>query len=499
MVRPGETDMITSPKTRQAVVLDDAPAPTVMAAGIANVRHNGAYRVETVAGSTAASEKPPYRVPLMAELGEIEPNGYTVVSTFSGCVGSCLGFRLAGYRVLWASEFIDAAAETYAANHPTTPLDRRDIRRVTGAEILAAVGRERGDVDVLEGSPPCASFSTAGKRSAGWGSVKPYSDTSQRVDDLFFEYARLVDEIRPRAFVAENVSGLVKGVAKGYFLEILRALRAPGYVVAARLLDAQWLGVPQARQRIIFVGVRADLVERYGVGPAFPTPLPYRYSIRDALPEIAALSGRLNTGYRRLDVSPDGPLPAVLATGAAQTRYEIVEAVSTSDGRRSLDLPSPTVLSHGRAHTTSELTLAVSRKIAHGDVVDENVGASLDGYAIGDAWDRLKPGETSDRYLNLSRPSPDRPSPTVTATGAAAGGGAPGSTASVTHPTERRKFTIAELRRICGFPDDFVLTGTYAQQWERLGRAVPPPMMRAVADTLRDEILRRLRDDDDSA
>jgi DNA (cytosine-5)-methyltransferase 1 len=69
----------------------------------------------------------------------------------------------------------------------------------------------------------------------------------------------------------------------------------------------------------------------------------------------------------------------------------------------------------------------------------------------------------------------------------------------VTHPTERRKFTIAELRRICGFPDDFVLTGTYAQQWERLGRAVPPPMMRAVADTLRDEILRRLRDDDDSA
>jgi DNA (cytosine-5)-methyltransferase 1 len=252
-------------------------------------------------------------------------------------------------------------------------------------------------------------------------------------------------------------------------------------------------------QRIIFVGVRADLVERYGVGPAFPTPLRYRYSIRDALPEIAALSGRLNTGYRRLDVSPDGPLPAVLATGAAQTRYEIVEAVSTSDGRRSLDLPSPTVLSHGRAHTTSELTLAVSRKIAHGDVVDENVGASLDGYAIGDAWDRLKPGETSDRYLNLSRPSPDRPSPTVTATGAAAGGGAPGSTASVTHPTERRKFTIAELRRICGFPDDFVLTGTYAQQWERLGRAVPPPMMRAVADTLRDEILRRLRDDDDSA
>jgi site-specific DNA-cytosine methylase len=205
---------------------------------------------------------------------------------------------------------------------------------VTGAEILAAVGRERGDVDVLEGSPPCASFSTAGKRSAGWGSVKPYSDTSQRVDDLFFEYARLVDEIRPRAFVAENVSGLVKGVAKGYFLEILRALRAPGYVVAARLLDAQWLGVPQARQRIIFVGVRADLVERYGVGPAFPTPLRYRYSIRDALPGLAAVDERTGPGFARTTSELDAPINAILVSDPAQTRYEIVEAVSTSDGRR---------------------------------------------------------------------------------------------------------------------------------------------------------------------
>ena len=441
--------------------------------------------------------KPPYRVPLMAEIGAVEPNGFTVVSTFSGAGGSCYGFRLAGYRVLWASEFVDAAAETYAANYPATPLDRRDIRDVRGAEILDAIGSSRGDVDVLEGSPPCASFSTAGKRAAGWGAVKPYSDTKQRVDDLFFEYARLVDEIRPRVFVAENVSGLVKGVAKGYFKRILTALEAPGYVVGARLLDAQWLGVPQARARIIFLGVRADLVERFGVRPAFPKPLPYRYSIRDALPEIAAVDGRTGPGFARTRSDIDDPMNAILVSDPAQTRYEIVAVGRAHGETRSLDTPSPTIMTHGRLKTNAELSIVETRKIAQRDVVGENVAASLDGYAIGAEWNRLRPGETSDRYLNLSRPDPARPSPTVTATGGGSTGG-PGGVASVTHPTERRKFSIAELRRLCGFPDDYVLTGTYAQQWERLGRAVPPPMMHAVASTIRDEILRRLDHDDRS-
>src|SRR5262249_48769124 len=159
----------------------------------------------------------------------------------------------------------------------------------------AVTGKRAGEIDVLEGSPPCASFSTAGKRDKGWGRVRPYSDTRQRTDDLFFEFARLVAGLRPKVFVAENVSGLVKGVAKGYFLQVLPALKAAGggYRVTAKLLDAQWLGVPQARQRLFFVGVRADL----GLEPAFPAPLPYRYSIRDALPWVRAAGGVRQTGF----------------------------------------------------------------------------------------------------------------------------------------------------------------------------------------------------------
>ena len=114
--------------------------------------------------------------------------------------------------------------------------------------ILKAIGLKAGEIDAMEGSPPCASFSTAGKREKHWGKAKKYSDTVQRTDDLFFEYVRLIDGLKPRAFVAENVSGLVKGVAKGWFLEILAKLKACGYRVECRLLDAQWLGVPQARQ-----------------------------------------------------------------------------------------------------------------------------------------------------------------------------------------------------------------------------------------------------------
>lgn len=228
----------------------------------------------------------------MAEIAALPWNGYNAISTFSGCGGSSLGYKMAGFRVLWASEFIPAAQDTYRANHPATILDTRDIRNVQASDILDAIGMKPGELDLFDGSPPCASFSTAGKREAGWGKVKAYSDTKQRTDDLFFEYSRLIKGVQPKVFVAENVSGLVKGTAKGYFLEILAELKSCGYVVSAKLLDAQWLGVPQMRQRVIFVGVRNDLASQFGVKPVHPKPLAYRYSVRDALPWIGETTPR---------------------------------------------------------------------------------------------------------------------------------------------------------------------------------------------------------------
>jgi DNA (cytosine-5)-methyltransferase 1 len=380
--------------------------------------------------------KPPYRVPSMAEIGALPWNGFTVASTFSGCGGSCLGYRMAGFKVAWANEFIESARETYLANSTGTIMDARDIRLIQPEEILAALKLKPGELDVLEGSPPCASFSTAGKRAADWGKVKKYSDGAQRTDDLFHQYVRLLRGLRPKVFQAENVSGLVKGVAKGYFLEILAAMKASGYRVTCRVLDAQWLGVPQQRQRTIFIGVREDLVTE----PVHPRPLPYRYSVRDALPWI---------------------------TDARQTE------VFNEPDRVFTDTPSPSVT-----------TLGIGAKRNDSVVVEAETDISR--YCTGKEWDNLKEGEQSSKYFSMIKLDRNKPSPSILASHGSSGIACP------VLPTEKRKFTIAELRLICAFPDDFILCGSYAQQWERLGRSVPPVMMSHIAATIRDEILTKL-------
>ncbi len=426
--------------------------------------------------------KPPYYVPSMAEIAALPPNGLTAISTFSGCGGSSLGYRMAGYRVLWANEFVPAARDSYAANMAAgTILDPRDIRAIAPSDVLGAIGLKAGELDLFDGSPPCASFSTAGKREDSWGKVKAYSDKAQRSDDLFFELARLIRGIQPRVFVAENVSGLVKGTAKGYFLEILGELKGCGYRVAAKLLDAQWLGVPQARQRLIFIGVRND-IDR---APVHPRPLAYRYSVRDALPWIVsqADNGGFGGGEMRSAVVPSPTIGATSQTGNGKFPPALVEARITrliggnkapfdSKGKvYNLDRPCPTVIGG------DTLGLAPFQFIVETET-------DISRYAIGAEWDKLKPGGSTFYGARLWKPALSEPCPTVSQRGG------DNTAASVCHPTEKRKFSIAELRRICGFPDDFVLTGTYAQQWERLGRAVPPVMMAHVAATIRDHILR---------
>jgi DNA (cytosine-5)-methyltransferase 1 len=417
-------------------------------------------------------EKPPYVVPSMAAIAAAPWNGFNVVSTFSGCGGSCLGYRMAGFRVLWASEFVPAAQATYRANYPDSILDTRDIRQVTADDVLTAIGMKAGEIDVLDGSPPCQAFSTAGKRHKGWGKAKRYEHGATQCNEtLFTEYVRLVRGLQPKVFVAENVSGLVKGTAKGYFLEILADLKACGYRVTAKVLDAQWLGVPQMRQRLIFVGVRNDL----DVEPIFPKPLTYRYSVRDAIPWIEQHGTHPSHTFTPEFVdSSKFPSPTIQAGGSV-SGSGLVLVVGDSQipqkkgnsfprgTKRSLNLPCPTI-----GVTGQSLGGALRYSI--------EPDSDISRFAIGKEWDNVKPGEQSDRFFNLVKPDVGKPCPTITKSG-----GNP-STASVVHPLEKRKFTIAELRRICSFPDDFILTGSYAQQWERLGNAVPPLMMRAIAE-----------------
>jgi len=352
----------------------------------------------------------------MQDIAAIPWNGYKVASTFSGCGGSCTGYRMAGYKVVWANEFVPAAQASYRANmEADCILDCRDVKTVMADEILSATGLRVGELDLFDGSPPCQAFSTAGKREKGWGKDKTYEHGAQQKNEtLFDEYIRLLRGLQPKVFVAENVSGLVKGVAKGFFIDILAALKDCGYTVKAKLLDAQWLGVPQMRQRIIFVGVRNDLY----LAPVHPEPLKYRYSVRDALPWID-----------RVIQDPNGNFP---------------------------------IQNYNADHMPS-MTITLSNK-PH--IIVESLPPS-----------RLKAGAYGVTDVN-----PDTPCATVTI-------GSPGNDLAVPHESGKRKFTIAELRRICAFPDDFILTGTYAQQWERLGNSVPPVMMYHIASKIKSEIL----------
>lgn len=183
------------------------------------------------------------------------PDAPTVISTFAGGGGSSLGYSMAGYRELLAVEWDDNAVATFRLNFPGVPVFHGDIAKLSAEECLRLAGIAAGDLDVFDGSPPCQGFSTAGKRN---------------LDDprngLFREYVRLLRGLKPKAFVMENVSGMVKGKMKLVFAEILRELKVSGYRVRARLLNAMYFGVPQSRERMIFVGIRDDL----GIEPGHP-------------------------------------------------------------------------------------------------------------------------------------------------------------------------------------------------------------------------------------
>jgi len=166
-----------------------------------------------------------------------------VVSTFAGCGGSSTGYKMAGAEVLAAVEWDDHAVECYRLNHPTTKVFHGDIAKVDPEAILNATGLDVGELDLLDGSPPCQGFSTAGKRV---------------LDDprnaLFREHLRLVDALEPKCVVIENVAGIIKGKMKPVAGEIVQSLKDRGYQVAAGLMEAQYFGVAQKRPRVFFIG-----------------------------------------------------------------------------------------------------------------------------------------------------------------------------------------------------------------------------------------------------
>lgn len=190
--------------------------------------------------------------------GYPEHNGIKCFGTFICGGGSSMGYKLAGIEHLGGVEIDPGISKIYKRNHNPKYLYTMDIRDFVKMDDLPT---ELFNIDILDGSPPCSTFSTSGSREDAWGKEKQFAEGQklQTLDDLFFYYLDLVEKIRPKVFIAENVSGLLKGNAKAYVRKILDKATSIGYETQLFLLNGQQCGLPQKRERCFFVGRRKDL------------------------------------------------------------------------------------------------------------------------------------------------------------------------------------------------------------------------------------------------
>lgn len=186
-------------------------------------------------------------------------NGLKVFSCFSCGGGSSMGYKLAGYDVIGNVEIDPRVMSVYKKNnHPKYSflMDVRKFLDIPNEELP----EELFHLDILDGSPPCSVFSTAGEREKGWNKEKMFREgqAKQKLDDLFFFFIEIARKLQPRVVIAENVSGLLKGNAKGYVNEIFHAFDMAGYKTQLFLLNAAHMGVPQKRERCFFIAQRKD-------------------------------------------------------------------------------------------------------------------------------------------------------------------------------------------------------------------------------------------------
>jgi len=185
-----------------------------------------------------------------------------VFSCFACGGGSTMGYKLAGFDVLGCNEIDPKMIEAYKANHNPKysylePIQTFKLRKDLPKELY--------ELDILDGSPPCSSFSMAGNREKDWGKDKVFREgqAMQVLDTLFFDFIDLAKELQPKVVVAENVKGLLLGEAKSYVIEIYKQFDKAGYYCQHFLLNSSSMGVPQKRERVFFICFRKDLATKF--------------------------------------------------------------------------------------------------------------------------------------------------------------------------------------------------------------------------------------------
>lgn len=189
---------------------------------------------------------------------EIAKNNLNVFGTFICGGGSTMGYKLAGYNHLGGVEIDKEVAKVYKLNHDPKYLFNEDIREFNKRQDLPS---ELYSLDLLDGSPPCSTFSMAGSREKAWGKSKQFREGQavQTLDDLVFVYCDTIIKLQPKVFILENVKGIIQGNAKVYSKNIVKKMTDAGYEVQVFCLNAASMGVPQKRERVFFIGHKKEL------------------------------------------------------------------------------------------------------------------------------------------------------------------------------------------------------------------------------------------------
>jgi DNA (cytosine-5)-methyltransferase 1 len=187
----------------------------------------------------------------------IKYHGLKVFSTFACGGGSSMGYKLAGYDVIGANDIDPQMPKVYKHNHKPKYFFECSITDLKNKDLP----KELYDLDILDGSPPCSTFSMAGSREKAWKKDKKFREgqAKQVLSDLFFDWIDLVKELQPKIAIAENVKGMLSGNAKLYTKQIIKELNKAGYETQLFLLNAASMGLPQRRERVFFIAKRKDL------------------------------------------------------------------------------------------------------------------------------------------------------------------------------------------------------------------------------------------------
>jgi DNA (cytosine-5)-methyltransferase 1 len=194
---------------------------------------------------------------MLSDLKTIPQNGIKVMSTFACGGGSSMGYKRAGCEIVAANDIDPEMAWHYKHNLNPPLYYLYPIRDL----LTKTLPGHLFNLDILDGSPPCSTFSMAGSREKSWGKDKHFREgqAKQVLSDLFFDYLDLVERLRPRVAIAENVKGMILGNAKGYTKLVMQRFKEIGYRPQLFLVNAADCGVPQRRERVFFCALRNDI------------------------------------------------------------------------------------------------------------------------------------------------------------------------------------------------------------------------------------------------